>query len=636
VGALRLALVNIPKLLRTLLCRGAGQGGRGVKLPPSTTCSTWRCVVHGRWEASSGWQNLLLSIDFVLEAGLPSAPAVNVGSIKSNRRDASEEPELSAHPQAVPQALAIPTVGDLVNGKYRVDGTAGTGGMGVVLIATHVELGHRVAIKVLARDEGTNDTAIERFLREGKAAASLRSDHVVRIYDVGRLESGVPFMVMELLIGEDLGSYVSTHGPVEPAQAVDWILQACNAIAEAHAAGIIHRDLKPANLFLTQRSDGSDCVKVLDFGISKRLTSPDTDPYQASLTATRQVVGSPAYMSPEQVRNSRDVDHRVDIWALGMTLYEFLSGRPAFFADTFPAVCAAIAADAPAPLREVVADIPQGLEQIVLQCLEKDPAKRFTSVGDLAAALVPYGPIRAPSAARTRQPLTSKAGRGQAVEPATLVSADPQGNVGASGSRGIVRSKSDESNQTLCSNSFATDATATKKKGRSALALLANKRSIWLLLGVIGFAAEVTWKLRSGAGSEAPRAKNTPVVISTRFAIRFESDPSGAGVWEGDRLLGVTPFDYAIEHESVLRNLRSFVVRAPGYAPFAVNQGDSKQDLVVMARLALAPAPAPPVNPNPAPIAQGAPHSTRRVTGASTRNAAPAPNTLPNDIRMQR
>jgi serine/threonine-protein kinase len=159
----------------------------------------------------------------------------------------------------VPQAPTIPSVGELVNGKYRVDGTAGTGGMGVVLIATHVELGHRVAIKVLAHDEGTNDTAIERFLREGKAAASLRSDHVVRIYDVGRLGSGVPFMVMELLIGEDLGSYVSSHGPVEPTQAVDWILQACNAIAEAHATGIIHRDLKPANLFLTQRSDGSDC-----------------------------------------------------------------------------------------------------------------------------------------------------------------------------------------------------------------------------------------------------------------------------------------------------------------------------------------------------------------------------------------
>lgn len=542
---------------------------------------------------------------------------------------------MSAHPQAVPLAPAIPSVGELVNGKYRVDGTAGTGGMGVVLIATHVELGHRVAIKVLAHDEGTNDTAIERFLREGKAAASLRSDHVVRIYDVGRLESGVPFMVMELLIGEDLGSYVNTHGPVEPTQAVDWILQACNAIAEAHTTGIIHRDLKPANLFLTQRSDGSDCVKVLDFGISKRLTSPDADPCQASLTATRQIVGSPAYMSPEQVRNSRDVDHRVDIWALGMTLYEFLSGRPAFFADTFPAVCAAIAADAPVPLREVVPGIPQGLEQIVMQCLEKDPAKRFASVSDLTATLVPYGPMRAPSVARTWQPSTSKTDGAHEVEPATLISADLRGDVGASGSRGIVRLETDESNQTLCSNSFAPDAISSKK-GRSALSLLASKRSIWLLLGVIGFAAEVAWKFRSGAVSETSRAETAPAIVSTRFAIRFESEPSGASVWEGDRLLGVTPFDYAIEHESVLRNLRSFVVRAEGYTPFAVNQGDSKQNVVVMARLVPAPAPVSSVNPSPAPMVQGAPHSTRRVTGASTRNAAQAPNTLPNDIRMQR
>jgi len=542
---------------------------------------------------------------------------------------------LSAHPQAVPQARAIPSVGELVNGKYRVDGTAGTGGMGVVLVATHVELGHRVAIKVLAHDEGTNDTAVERFLREGKAAASLRSDHVVRIYDVGRLESGVPYMVMELLIGEDLGSYVSTHGPVETTQAVDWILQACNAIAEAHATGIIHRDLKPANLFLTQRSDGSDCVKVLDFGISKRLTSPEADPFQASLTATRQVVGSPAYMSPEQVRNSRDVDHRVDIWALGMTLYEFLSGRPAFFADTFPAVCAAIAADAPVPLREVVPDVAQGLERIVLQCLEKDPAKRFASVSDLAATLVPYGPIRAPSAARTRQPSTSKAGGGHEVELATLISADLRGDVRASGSRGIVRSEKNESNQTLCSNGFAPDAISTQKS-RSALSLLASKRSMWLLFGVIGFTAEVAWKLRNGAVSETPRTASAPVVVATRFAIRFESEPSGASVWEGDRLLGVTPFDSALEHESVLRNPRSFVVRADGYAPFAVNQGDSKQDVVVKARLMPAPAPVPSVNPSPAPFVQGAPHSARRVTGASTRSSAQAPNTLPNDIRMQR
>lgn len=543
---------------------------------------------------------------------------------------------MSAHPQAVPLAPAIPSIGEIVNGKYRVDGTAGTGGMGVVLIATHVELGHRVAIKVLSSAEGTNDTAVERFLREGRAAASLRSDHVVRIYDVGRLESGVPFMVMELLIGEDLGSYVSAHGPVEPTQAVDWILQACNAIAEAHTTGIIHRDLKPANLFLTQRSDGSDCVKVLDFGISKRLTSPDSDPCQANLTATRQIIGSPAYMSPEQVRNSRDVDHRVDIWALGMTLYEFLSGRPAFFADTFPAVCAAIAADEPLPLREVVADIPQGLERIVLQCLEKDPAKRFASVSDLAATLLPYGPMRAASVARTRHPSASKADVGQEVEPATLISAKIPGDVGASGPRGIVRSEGVESNQTLCSNSFAPNATAAKK-GRSTLTLLASKRSIWLLLGVVGFAAEVAWKLRSGAMTEKPRAENSPAVVSSRFAIRFESEPSSASVWEADRLLGVTPFDYAIEHESVLRNPRSFVVRAQGFAPFTVNQGDSRQDVVVMARLVPAADPmVPTAKPNPSPVERVAPHSTRRVTGASPRNTAQPPNTLPSDIRMER
>lgn len=542
---------------------------------------------------------------------------------------------MSAHPQAAAQSRAIPSVGELVSGKYRVDGTAGTGGMGVVLIATHVELGHRVAIKVLARDEGTNDTAVERFLREGKAAASLRSDHVVRIYDVGRLDSGVPFMVMELLIGEDLGSYVRTHGPVEPALAVDWILQACNAIAHAHATGIIHRDLKPANLFLTQRSDGSDCVKVLDFGISKRLTSADAEPCQTNLTSTRQIVGSPAYMSPEQVRNSRDIDHRVDIWALGMTLYEFLSGRPAFCADTFPAVCAAIAADAPVSLREVASDIPQGLERIVLKCLEKDPTKRFSSVADLVTALMPFGPVRPPSVARSRQSSTTQANLSGDIEPATLASADLPSDFGASGPRGIASSEVHEPNRTLCSNSFVPDAPSTKK-GRSALALLASKRSIWLLLGVVGFAAEVAWKLRSGAPSAALRTESASVVLSDRFSIRFESDPLGAQVWEGDRLLGVTPFEYSIEHGSVLRNPKSFVVRAVGYAPFAIKQGDSKQDVVVTARLVLVPTAVPSVTPSPVPLVRGTPHSMRPVTGTSPRNTSRPTSTLPSDIRMQR
>ena len=293
---------------------------------------------------------------------------------------------MSAQSQ-VPELSKLPAAGDRVGGKYRVEGTAGVGGMGVVLCARHEELGNQVAIKFLASEDDTSSGAVERFLREGKIVASLQSDHVVRIYDVGRLDSGIPYMVMELLRGQDLGNYIAASGAVPVQQAVDWILQASHAISEAHERGIVHRDLKPSNLFLTQRSDGADCVKVLDFGISKRIAVQDSEQFGPSLTATRQIVGSPAYMSPEQVRNARDIDHRVDIWALGMTLYELLAGRTAFDADTFPAVCAAIVADSPPSLRELVPDIPRGLENTVMRCLEKDPAKRFASVSALANSL---------------------------------------------------------------------------------------------------------------------------------------------------------------------------------------------------------------------------------------------------------
>jgi len=547
--------------------------------------------------------------------------------------------ELSAHPDpAGPagQSRAIPAIGDLVNGKYRVDGTAGTGGMGVVLSATHLELGHHVAIKLLVHEEATDARAVERFLREAKAAASLQSDHVVRIHDVGRLDSGAPFMVMELLRGEDLGSFVRSHGPIAPSQAVDWILQACNAIAEAHATGIVHRDLKPANLFLTQRSDGSDCVKVLDFGISKRLSTAGVQAFQGDLTATRQVVGSPAYMSPEQVRNSREIDHRVDIWALGMTLYEFLSGRPAFCADTFPAVCAAIVADAPAPLDEI-ATIPKELSQVVLRCLAKDPNERFASVSELALALLPFAPSRPLSTARSQQWFAAKP---EAPVPtsSTLASARSLGELQRSGPRGIETSERNWPSRTLLSdgNAAAPDSPARK---HSLLVRVARKRTIWLVLGVVGFSVGVAWKLQRGPAPKQSSLVGAPVVRASSFAIRFESEPSGAAVWEGDRLLGTTPLDYALEHASVRIRSRTFSVRSEGYLPLTISQGDSDRDVVVMARLQ-----PQRLEPDSAPAAaSAAPRNVERSPGAvvtptikGNQPLTKARSTLPTDIRLQR
>lgn len=285
-----------------------------------------------------------------------------------------------------------PSSGDVVADKYRIERVVGSGGMGVVVAARHMQLGQQVAIKLLRLSGMEPERQLEaraRFLREGQAAANLSSDHVVRIHDVGTLESGEPFMVMELLRGDDLSTIIERQGPAPVPVAVDYLLQAGHAVAEAHAAGIVHRDLKPSNLFVTTRSDGRAKLKVLDFGISK-TTGLGIDGFDGNLTDTRSVVGSPYYMSPEQVRDAKRVDGRTDIWSLGTILYELLVGEPPFNATTLPGICAAIAADTPLPVREVRPELPEALERVVTKCLEKNPDARFQTVAELMAALTPF------------------------------------------------------------------------------------------------------------------------------------------------------------------------------------------------------------------------------------------------------
>ena len=285
--------------------------------------------------------------------------------------------------------------GEILAGKYRVDQVLGVGGMGVVVAATHMQIGKRVALKFLLPTALTLPVALERFLREARAAALLRGEHVAQVLDVGNLENGAPYMVMEYLEGGDLGAVVQGSGSLPIGDAVDYVLQACEAVAEAHAAGIIHRDLKPRNLFLTRRVDRSPLVKVLDLGISKIVSPGDKE--DASLTRTSDVMGSPNYMSPEQIKRTRDVDARTDIWSLGVVLYELLAGQVPFLADTMPQLCGLVLQDPPTPLLEVRPDVPPGLWAVILRCLEKDPEARYQSVVELAKALAPFAPKRSAS-----------------------------------------------------------------------------------------------------------------------------------------------------------------------------------------------------------------------------------------------
>jgi eukaryotic-like serine/threonine-protein kinase len=294
-----------------------------------------------------------------------------------------------------PHSERLPRPGDRIAGKYVVERVLKRGGMGVVLAARHADLGQPVAIKVLLPNLAGDASMVARFVREGRAVSALRSDHVVRVHDVGRLDNGTPYLVMEMLHGSDLDRRVRKGGPLPWQEAVGYVMQACEALVEAHAIGIVHRDLKPSNLFLVELPSGVSTVKVLDFGISKAdgLDVPMNEAH--AITTTEAVLGSPTFMAPEQLKSAKYVDARADIWSLGLVLHFLIAGKLAFDADTLGGYLIKILQEPAIPLRVFRPDAPPELEAIVLRCLEKDPALRFPSASDLRAALAPLAPFAA-------------------------------------------------------------------------------------------------------------------------------------------------------------------------------------------------------------------------------------------------
>jgi serine/threonine protein kinase len=283
--------------------------------------------------------------------------------------------------------------GDLLAGKYRVERVLGEGGMGYVVSAMHEQLEQRVAVKLLVPELAKDRDAAARFLREARAAVRIQSEHVARVLDVGELADGAPYLVMEFLSGRDLALELDVRETFPIGIAIDYVLQACEAVAEAHALGVIHRDLKPANLFLSHRADGSPLVKVLDFGISKAMTSQSGGVNASpSLTAAQSLLGSPAYMSPEQARRPKTVDTRTDIWALGVVLYEFLGGETPFVGDAPLEVLTAAVSEPMPSLRALRPEVPPELEAVIGKCLEKKPENRYQTVADFADALKPFAP----------------------------------------------------------------------------------------------------------------------------------------------------------------------------------------------------------------------------------------------------
>ena len=275
--------------------------------------------------------------------------------------------------------------GNVLNGRYLIEEQLGSGGMGSVYAARHVKLGTRLAIKVLLPELLSDPDAVARFAREARAAAKIADENVVRILDVGQLDSGVPYMVMEFLEGQDVAVYLKENGRLSVEHAIDVMLQSCAALAAAHAMHIIHRDIKPSNLFFVPRTAGRPLVKMLDFGVSKIVSAGNQ--MASQVTKAGSILGSPGYIPPEQWFSSNNADKRSDIWSLGILFYELLTGRVPFEAPSLPVLSTKIAYEPAIPPRQLRNEIPVDLEKVVLRCLEKSPDDRFQDVTAMATAL---------------------------------------------------------------------------------------------------------------------------------------------------------------------------------------------------------------------------------------------------------
>lgn len=296
-------------------------------------------------------------------------------------------------------------MGTVVADRYVVGRLLGSGSMGTVRAAFDLDLEREVAIKFVSVETLAQAEAIDRFRREVDVVTRIRSEHVVRVLDVGTLPDGVPFMVMELLVGRSLDEERELRGVIPLHEAVSYVLPAIEVLAEAHASGVVHRDIKPANLFLEERKTGGRRVKVLDFGVSKSdLAAPES-----LVTEVGTITGSPLYMAPEQLRSSASADARADIWSLGAILFELVSGRTAHEGETVAEVCEALLRDPPHRITDFASELPLAFVEVVTRCLEPDRDRRYSNVAELGAALLPFAPGGAAHVERARRALAPSA-----------------------------------------------------------------------------------------------------------------------------------------------------------------------------------------------------------------------------------
>jgi serine/threonine-protein kinase len=473
--------------------------------------------------------------------------------------------------------------GEVIGGKYVVESVIGIGGVAIVLAARHLELEELVAIKILQPELQSRRDIVQRFSREARAAVRIKSEFAARIFDVGNAPGRGPYLVMEHLAGSDLGVVMHERGRLPAKRAVEFVMQACEALAVAHSQGIIHRDIKPENLFLATRPDGTELVKVLDFGISKAALTGSIWGGDESPLRTQELMGTPLYMSPEQIRSTANVDHRADIWSLGVVLYELITGQLAFHGEAITKICAAVLEQEPPPLATFAPDAPAGLQAVIDRCLQKDPAKRFQNVAELALALLPFGPSMARVFAERTSTILRASGQSAGVTFKFHSSAPPPSGM----LEGDIRIPGAAPIPTMTSGAPVGMPSGMPTSGRpsgapfeqhitnpEALNAIAveGRRTRRMVVGVIGLVLVLAGVAVFVIAKRAPVVASSASTDNTKTAM-IESDPPGARVeWNG-KLLGDTPLTATLPIGA-----QSLVVTKDGFAPETLSVTVSSDD----------------------------------------------------------